>query len=94
MKEVEDVIVEKGKIIDTASEKVLGEVGRVILAIEMPPEMLGIYRIDSVTVYDVDEKVEVNDQEKVDNQEFFSEEDIKKFLAEAYGIHPECIETV
>ena len=60
----------------------------------MPPEMLGIYRIESVIVYDVDETLEFNDQEKVDNQEFFSEEEIKEFLAEAYGILPECIETI
>lgn len=94
MKEVENAIVEEGKIIDTASEKVLGEVGSVILAVEMPQEMLGIYRIESVKVYDVDETIEFNDQDKVDNQEFFSEEEIKEFLAEAYGILPECIETV
>ena len=94
MKEIENAIVEEGKIIDPISEKVLGVVGRVILAVEMPPEMLGIYRIESVIVYDVDETLEFNDQEKVDNQEFFSEEEIKEFLAEAYGILPECIETV
>lgn len=94
MKEIENAIVEEGKIIDPISEKVLGVVGRVILAVEMPPEMLGIYRIESVIVYDVDETLEFNDQEKVDNQEFFSEEEIKEFLAEAYGILPECIETI
>ena len=68
MKEIENAIVEEGKIIDPISEKVLGVVGRVILAVEMPPEMLGIYRIESVIVYDVDETLEFNDQEKVDNQ--------------------------
>ena len=94
MKEIENAIVEEGKIIDPISEKVLGVVGRVILAVEMPPEMLGIYRIESVIVYDVDETLEFNDQEKVHNQEFFSEEEIKEFLAEAYGILPECIETI
>lgn len=94
MKEIENAIIEDGKIIDTASEKVLGEVGHVILAVEMPPEMLGIYRIESVVVYDTDETIEFIDQEKVDNQGFFSEEEIKEFLAESYGILPECIETV
>ena len=94
MEEIENVIVEDGKIIDPISEKVLGEVGIVELSVEMPPEMLGIYRIESVIVYDVDENLEFNDQEKVDNQEFFSEEEIKEFLAEAYGILPECIETI
>lgn len=94
MKEIEEVIVEEGKIIDSISEKVLGEVGRVVLAVEMPQDMLGIYRIESVTVYDVDETIVFNDQEKVNNQEFFSEEEIKEFLAEAYGIFTEYIETV
>ena len=94
MKEIENAIVEEGKIIDPISEKVLGVVGRVILAVEMPPEMLGIYRIESVIVYDVDETLVFNDQVKVDNQELFSEEEIKEFLAEAYGILPECIETI
>ena len=94
MEEIENVIVEDGKIIDPISEKVLGEVGIVELSVEMPPEMLGIYRIKSIRVYDTAETMEFNDQEKVDNQEFFSEEEIKEFLAEAYGKLPECIETV
>ena len=94
MEEIENVIVEDGKIIDPISEKVLGEVGIVELSVEMPPGMLGIYRIKSIRVYDTAETMEFNDQEKVDNQEFFSEEEIKEFLAEAYGILPECIETV
>ena len=94
MEEIENVIVEDGKIIDPISEKVLGEVGIVELSVEMPPERLGIYRIKSIRVYDTAETMEFNDQEKVDNQEFFSEEEIKEFLAEAYGILPECIETV
>lgn len=58
----------------------------------MPPEMLGVYRIESVVVCDTDETIEFNDQEKVDNQEYFSEEEIKEFLAETYGILPECID--
>ena len=94
MEEIENVIVEDWKIIDPISEKVLGEVGIVELSVEMPPEMLGIYRMKSIRVYDTAETMEFNDQEKVDNQEFFSEEEIKEFLAEAYGILPECIETV
>ena len=58
----------------------------------MPPEMLGVYRIESVVVCDTDETIEFNDQEKVDNQEYFSEEEIKEFLAETYGILTECID--
>lgn len=94
MKEIENAIVEDGKIIDPMSEEVLGEVGTVELSVDMPSDMLGIYRILRVTIYDTNETMFFSDQEKLDNQEFFSEEEIKEFLAEAYGILSEYIETV
>lgn len=94
MKEIENAIVEDGKIIDPISEEVLGEVGTVELSVDMPSDMLGIYRILRVDIYDTNETMFFCDLEKIDNQEFFSEEDIKEFLAEAYGILSEYIETV
>lgn len=64
------------------------------LSVEIPLDMLGIYRILSVTIYDTNQTMVFSNQEKIDNQEFFSEEKIKEFLAEAYGILSEYIETV
>lgn len=94
MKKIENTTEEDGKIIDSILQEVLGEVGTVELSVEIPLDMLGIYRILSVTIYDTNQTMVFSNQEKIDNQEFFSEEKIKEFLAEAYGILSEYIETV
>lgn len=70
------------------------KIERVELSIEEPEEMLGIYRVENIQIYNDDDEMVYDDQGMVDNSEFHSENELVEYIAEEYGISTDIIEVV
>ncbi|MDU8672522.1 hypothetical protein [Paenibacillus polymyxa] len=79
---------------DSCIPDVLGKIDRIELSIEQPEEMIGIYRIEHVMLFNEDDEPLYDDQDKVNNDEYRSEEELVKALAIAYGVSANIIETI
>ena len=73
---------------------VLGQIGRVELAIEQPENMLGIYRVEHIMIYNDHDDELYDDQSLVDNTEYHSEEELIEDIASQYGISADLIEQI
>lgn len=79
---------------DSCLPDVIGEIGRVELSIEQPEEMIGIYRIEHVMLFNEDDEELYDDQGIVDNTEYHEEDELVKALANAYGVSTDIVEIV
>ncbi len=90
------VYVEDGRFYDPNTDNYEQECGVEIayikLYIEHPENMLGISRIESVTLYDENDDLLYDDQELVDNKEFSSDYEVKEFIAEYYNVPIDIID--
>lgn len=77
---------------DSCLPDVIGKIERIELSIEQPEEMIGIYRIEQVMIFDENDEELYNDQDKVNNDEYHSEEEVVEALAKAYGVSADIIE--
>ena len=73
---------------DSGLPDVIGEIGRVELSIEMPENLIGIYRVEHIMLFD--EEL-YDDQTLVDNTEYHSERALVKAVAKKYGISEDII---
>lgn len=71
---------------DSGLPDVIGEIGRVELSIEMPENLIGIYRVEHIMLFDEDDEELYDDQTLVDNTEYHSERALVKAVAKKYGI--------
>ncbi|MGE7121785.1 hypothetical protein ACQKIC_16335 [Peribacillus sp. NPDC046944] len=65
---------------------------RVIVYLEYPESMEGIIRIESVTALDINGKEIKNIADLVDNQPFYSEEEVTNFISKKLLISTDGIE--
>lgn len=72
----------------------IGKIGRIELSIEHPEQMLGISRIEHVTIYDENDNTLYDDQKIVDNAEYHSDSELIESLAKSYGISQDIIEDI
>ncbi|EJT6502754.1 hypothetical protein AB8J26_001552 [Clostridium perfringens] len=79
---------------DSCFTDVIGKIGRVELSIEMPEEMIGIYRIEHVMLFNEDDEELYDDQGIVDNEEYHDESELVEALANKYGISKDIIEVI
>lgn len=89
-------IVSDGEVLaidDSGIPDVIGKIERIELSIEQPEEMIGIYRIEQIVLFDGDDEQLYDDQGKV-NDEYHSEEEVVEALAKAYGVPADIIEIV
>ena len=70
---------------------VIGEIGRVELSIEMPENLIGIYRVEHIMLFDEDDEELYDDQTLVDNTEYHSERALVKAVAQKDGISEDII---
>ena len=66
---------------DSGLPDVIGEIGRVELSIEMPENLIGIYRVEHIMLFDEDDEELYDDQTLVDNTEYHSERALVKAVA-------------
>ena len=76
---------------DSGLPDVIGEIGRVELSIEMPENLIGIYRVEHIMLFDEDDEELYDDQTLVDNTEYHSERALVKAVAKKYGISEDII---
>ena len=76
---------------DSGLPDVIGEIGRVELSIEMPENLIGIYRVEHIMLFDEDDEELYDDQTIVDNTEYHSERALVKAVAKKYGISEDII---
>lgn len=74
--------------------KVIGKIDKVELSCERPRNMEGIYRVQNVLLFNEDEKELYDDQSVVDNQEYFSEEEMAIAIAKHYNVSRDKVEMV
>lgn len=74
--------------------EVIGKIGRVELSIEHPEQMLGISRVEYVMIYDENDKELYGDQDIVNNDEYYSDDELIEDLAESYGISKDIVDVV
>ncbi len=86
--------VDKGAIIDLDTDKIVDYIDQVEIAIEYPESMLGICRVESVTISINGGRSSFNDQDIVDNAEFHSDTELIEALAERYGVSEDIIDVV
>lgn len=79
---------------DSYLPDVIGKIGRVELSIEQPEEMIGIYRIEHVILFNEDDEELYDDQGIVDNTEYHEEDELVKALANAYGVSTDIVEII
>lgn len=79
---------------DSCLPDVIGKIGRVELSIEQPEEMIGIYRIEHVMLFNEDDEELYDDQDIVDNAEYHEEDELVKALANAYGVSTDIVEII
>ena len=73
---------------DSGLPDVIGEIGRVELSIE---NLIGIYRVEHIMLFDEDDEELYDDQTLVDNTEYHSERALVKAVAKKYGISEDII---
>ena len=61
------------------------------LSIEMPENLIGIYRVEHIMLFDEDDEELYDDQTLVDNTEYHSERALVKAVAKKYGISEDII---
>ncbi|NFO05489.1 hypothetical protein FDB23_15705 [Clostridium botulinum] len=91
------IMVSNGKVCaidDSCLPDVIGEIGCVELSIEQPEEMIGIYRIEHVMLFNEDDEELYDDQDIVDNAEYHEEDELVKALANAYGVSTDIVEII
>lgn len=76
---------------DSGLPDVIGEIGRVELSIEMPENLIGIYRVEHIMLFDEDDEELYDDQTLVDNTEYHSERALVKAVTKKYGISEDII---
>lgn len=76
---------------DSGMPAVIGKIGRVELSIEMPEELIGIYRIEHIMLFDENDEELYDDQKSVDNMEYYSEGELVETLARKYGVSDDVI---
>ena len=59
--------------------------------IEMPENLIGIYRVEHIMLFDEDDEELYDDQTLVDNTEYHSERALVKAVAKKYGISEDII---
>ncbi len=79
---------------DSGIPDVIGKIGRIELSIEQPKEMIGIYRIEHVMLFDENNEELYEDQRIVDNAEYHDENELVEDLANQYGVSQDIVETV
>ncbi|TCZ71448.1 hypothetical protein E0485_22615 [Paenibacillus albiflavus] len=79
---------------DSCLPDVIGKIERIELSIEEPEEMLGIYRIEHVMLFNEDDEQLYDDQDIVNNDEYHSEKELVEALTIAYGVSADIIEIV
>lgn len=79
---------------DNCLKHVIGKIGRVELSVEQPEEMIGIYRIEHVMLFNEDDEELYDDQVIVDNTEYHDKDEIVKSLAKVYGISTDIVEII
>ena len=72
---------------DSGLPDVIGEIGRVELSIEMPENLIGIYRVEHIMLFDEDDEELYDDH----NTEYHSERALVKAVAKKYGISEDII---
>ena len=71
---------------DSGLPDVIGEIGRVELE-----NLIGIYRVEHIMLFDEDDEELYDDQTLVDNTEYHSERALVKAVAKKYGISEDII---
>ena len=87
-------IVENGIVYEIngyGEKREIGKIAKLKLSIEHPERMLGISRVKSVILYDEQGDELMNDQNIVDNQEYYSDNDLINEIAKHYNISKDLI---
>ncbi|MBL4933033.1 hypothetical protein [Clostridium paridis] len=91
------IIVSNGEVLvadDNCLPNVIGKIGHIELSIEQPKEMIGIYRIEHVMLFNEDNEELYDDQSIVDNTEYHEEDELVKALTNAYGVSIDIVEII
>lgn len=73
---------------------VIGKIDRIELSIEQPEEMIGIYRIEHVMLFDEDDEELYDDQGIVDNTDYYEEDELIEALINNYGVLKDIVEVI
>ncbi len=79
---------------DSGILEVIGKIDRIELSIEQPEEMIGIYRIEHVMLFDENDKELYEDQGIVDNAEYHEENELVEALAKNYGVSQDIVQII
>ena len=73
---------------------VLGRIAYIELSIEHPEKMLGISRVQSAILYDINDNELYDDQSVVDNAEYHSDRELVNALATHYSVDKDLIQII
>lgn len=81
-------------VADDIDLQVIGMISRIELTIEYPEELIGVYRVEHVMLYDQEDQALYDDQTVVENVNFYSEEQLVSWLARHYGVSADIIDMI
>lgn len=82
------------EINEYGEKREVGKIAQVELSIEHPAQMLGISRVESAILLDEQDNELMNDPNIIDDQEYYSDNELIKSVANHYKISTDLINLV